>query len=215
MAADWEYSRFDHSERLAAAHSVLVITSFYRGLDTVVDFERLDMNRGEMAIQATGGTPPQSYVELISSLVQAKLPLPEPHRSYVEVRQEIIDIHHSMAVNLRNFARGTAGWDELDETRQKELIKQINRTADIGISNYDKEFNRLAIDNREFAIWASLTETHALGTGLATLTELLNAMTVRSPGGRPRAHLMAITVQRLTSHFLQMTERQKVLSCLD
>src|SRR5271166_1256169 len=95
---------------LAAAHAVLVITAFYQWLDLFTDSEGFDIDRNKVASQAIGGPLPESYVELIEALVQAKLPLPESHRPYKEVREEIIDLYRSMSQGVTRYIHGTIAW---------------------------------------------------------------------------------------------------------
>lgn len=183
-------SRFDRTQRLAAAHAVLIISSYFEALDELADLEQLDLSASEMAVQATGGASPDDYSELLMVLVGARLPMPEPHRLFSAIRDEIMAIYLSMAAHLANFVSGIALSDRLDETQWDMLLTAIAQAGKDAVEYYDRGFQQLAADNAEFAVWANLTQTQALGTGLATVTDLLNEMMTRL-GGRPRARLIA------------------------
>jgi hypothetical protein len=57
------------------------------------------------------------------------------------------------------------------------------------MDRYDAAYRKLAADNREFEVWAGLTERRALDTALAGMSSLLAEMTTRQSGPRSRIHL--------------------------
>jgi hypothetical protein len=195
-AAEWRsgLSRFDRTQRLAAAHAVLVISSYFEALgevDLPVPLERLASGQGEQAAHATGDAVPRSYVQLIEVLVSDRLPMPESHRPYAQTRQEVQRVHARLAERLVAFAKTSGGFDEYEHALRARMATALGGPATLrgALARYDAAFSRLAADNHEFAVWASLTEAHALGASLAGVAELLGAMAARRAGDGPRVRL--------------------------
>ena len=195
-AGEWRsgLSRFDRTQRLAAAHAVLVITGYFDALDDArlpLPFESLAISREQQAAQATGGRVPGSYVGVIELLVSDRLPLPECHQPYAHTRAEVRRVHARIADRLLAFARTLPAFDQLDEAGRIRLSKALTGATMLraAMSRYDDAFRRLAIDNREFAVWAGVTEVRALGASLAGVAELLGAMAAQRPGTGPRKRL--------------------------
>jgi len=187
-------SRFDRTQRLAAAHAVLVISAYFDALDEgdlPVPLDRLDLTREEQAAQATEGRLPSGYVELIEMLASDRLPFPESHRPYEQTRKEVRQVHSRLASRLQSFVQGLAARGALDGGRESRLTQAITGPAifDRALKLYDDAFRRLAADHHEFAVWAGLTEIHALGASLAGVADLLDVMAARRVGDRPRTHL--------------------------
>jgi hypothetical protein len=186
-------SRFARSERLAAAHAVLVVSSYFEALgdaDLPVPAERLALTSAEQAALATGGAVPTGYTGLIEFLLREPLPMPEPHRSYADVRLQLGGCYGRLSSRLLKFISGLAVWDDLSDTARDAVREVIAGLAPVALERYDDGYRRLAVDNREFEVWASLNETHALGAGLSGMSALLAEMSARQPGRRPRTHLM-------------------------
>ena len=195
-AAEWRsgLSRFDRTQRLAAAHAVLVITSYFDALDDAglpLPLESLAVPREQQAAQATGGRVPGSYVELIELLVSDRLPLPECHQPYAQTREEIRRVHARIADRLVAFAQTLTAFDRLDQAQRAAVSSALTGASTLraAMSRYDDAFRRLAIEHHEFAVWAGLTEVRALGASLAGVAELLGAMAAQRPGTGPRKRL--------------------------
>jgi hypothetical protein len=192
--SDWHsgLSRFDRSERLAAAHAVLVISSYFEALaetDLPIAVERLAMSGEEQAALAAGGSVPEGYVEMIEFLIREPLPLPEPHRSYDDVRRRLANCYAKLSDRLVKFVSGLGVWEELDDEGRSRLKEAIRRLPAKALDRYDDGYRFLATDIREFGVWAGLTEIHALGAALSGISSLMSEMTIHPPGERPRAHL--------------------------
>jgi hypothetical protein len=185
-------SRFDRSDRVAAAHSVLVISSYFEALDRAdmaVSVDRLGFSAAEQAALAAGTGVPDGYVDMIELLLREPLPLPEPHRPYASVRSQLLDCYTRLSSRLLRFVSGLAVWDELDERGRRSLEEAIRGVPASALERYDAGYARLAADNREFEVWAGLTEVRALGVALSEMSSMLAGMAARRPGERPRAHL--------------------------
>lgn len=186
-------SRFDRTQRLAAAHAVLVVSSYFEALDKSdlpLTADRLALNAGDKVGQATGRRPPKGHVELIEGLLSDRLPLPEPHVPYPRTREAIGGVYELMSRRLVAFVRGLDAWDGLAGRERNHLLDSLMRMPPRALRTYDEAFRRLATENREFEVWASFTQTHGLGAGLSEVGRLLTEMAARRVGDRPRSHLI-------------------------
>jgi hypothetical protein len=185
-------SRFDRSDRLAAAHAVLVIFSYFEALDQAdmpISVDRLEFSAEEQVALAAGRGVPDGYLDMIELLLREPLPLPEPHRSYADVRAQLLDCYVRLSNRLLRFVSGLAVWNELNEEARRRIEEAIRGMPANALERYDAGYARLATDNREFEVWAGLTEVRALGVTLSQMSSVLTDMTARRPGERPLAHL--------------------------
>ncbi|MEV0400378.1 hypothetical protein [Actinoallomurus sp. NPDC050550] len=186
-------SRFDRTQRLAAAHAVLVVSSYFEALeqaDLPIELDRLELTAAERVATATGGAPARGGAELLEGLVNERLPLPEPHVPYERTRAAITATYELMSRRLTTFIRGVAAWDDLTGPERTRLTRAVMAVPPTALSGYEQAFRRLAADNREFEVWANLTRVDALGAGLSEVGRLLTEMAASRPGDRPRRHLL-------------------------
>jgi hypothetical protein len=192
--SDWRsgLSRFDRSQRLAAAHAILVISSYFEALgdaELPVSAERLGLTGSEQAALAADGAAPDGYAEVIDFLLREHLPIPEPHRTYAEVRSQLRDCYSRLSSRLLKFIAGLAVWDEVDAGARDALAAAVRGVPGRALDRYDDAYRHLAADNQEFGVWAGLTGIHAIGAALSGMSSLLEGMSARPPGQRPRVHL--------------------------
>ena len=193
-AAGWHagLSRFDRSSRLAAAHAVLVVSAYFEALgqaDLPVPVDRLELSDAEKAAMAAGGAVPDGFAAMIELLLRERLPIPEPHRHYADVRQDLRGCYGRMSGRLLRFVSGIAVWEELDHASRLGMEEAIRALPASALERYDAAYASLAADNREFEVWAGLTQAHAVGAALSGMSSMLAGMAARQPGERPRAHL--------------------------
>ncbi|HEV2376806.1 MAG TPA: hypothetical protein VGS19_32110 [Streptosporangiaceae bacterium] len=194
QVAEWYsgLSRFDRSQRLIAAHTVLVVSSYFEALDQTelpVPLERIALSREEQAGLAAESAVPGSYAELLDLLLRSSVPVPQPNRPYTQTQEALASFYNRLSYELTNFVGGLSVWEELNDTQRRQLSAGIEEAAPRALQLYDEAYRNLAADSREFAVWAGLTELHALGTGLTRVSELLTEMAIYRPGDRPLAHL--------------------------
>jgi energy-coupling factor transporter ATP-binding protein EcfA2 len=190
---DWRkgLSRYNRSQRLAAAHAVLVVTSYFETLeasDLPVAFDQLDFTDGEKAAVALGTRIPQGYAETIGFLLKERMPIPETHQSFIDVCRRLENFYSRISSRMVHFISGLAVFDSLDNAQRMSLVSTINDVPARALSRYREAYISLAQDNREFEVWAGLTEVHALGMGLERVHTLLSDMTQKK-GSRPRVNL--------------------------
>ncbi|MDN3351556.1 hypothetical protein [Actinomadura sp. DC4] len=184
-------SRYDRTQRLAAAHAVLVVSSYFETIDRTdlpLVPERLASSAGEKLTH--GGSPPKGYVDLIDGLLSDRLPLPEPHVPYARTREAIEAVYDLMSRRLTTLIRAAPAWESLAGRERTRVLDLVRKMPPQALSAYDDAFRRLATDNREFEVWASFTEAAGLSSGLAEVGRLLGEMAGQRVGDRPRSHLI-------------------------
>ncbi|MGH3377684.1 MAG: NACHT domain-containing protein [Actinoallomurus sp.] len=181
-------SRYDRTQRLAAAHAVLVVSSYFETLDRA----ELPLGPDELTGSAgkeSGGSPPKGYVDLIDGLLSDRLPLPEPHVPYARTREAIEGTYDLMSRRIATLVRAAPAYDSLAGRERARVLETVHGMPPQALTAYDDAFRRLATDNREFEVWAGFTESAGLSAGLMDVGRLLAEMAGRA-GERPRSHLI-------------------------
>jgi hypothetical protein len=188
-------SRFSRSERLFAAHAVLVVSSYFEALGAAqlpVPEVRLAFTAAEQVSLAAGsGTLPGGYVGMIELLAREPLPVPDSSSPFAVVCARLGDCYRRMSDRVLELVAGLPVWAELDAGRRQRMEAVLGEVPAKALEVYEAAYRALAGDNREFAIWAGLAELHAAGSGLSGMEELLGQIAARRPGDRPLAHLLA------------------------
>src|SRR5207244_2248241 len=120
--------------------------------DLPVAAERLALTGAEQAALATGGAVPSGYAGLIEFLLREPLPMPEPHRSYADVRLQLGGCYGRLSARLLKFISGLAVWEDLDDVVRDALREAIAGVPPVALERYDDGYRRLAADNREFGV---------------------------------------------------------------
>ncbi|NUW38922.1 NACHT domain-containing protein [Nonomuraea rhodomycinica] len=194
-------NRFTRTQRLAAAHAVVVVSAYFRALDESelpFDLRRLRLDRGVQSALAAGGAPADGFAELMERLLAARLPMPEPHRPYAETRRAVGAVYRRMSEAVARYVRGLALWDELavdDRIRLPALLAE--GPPERALRRYDDDYRLLALDSPEFGVWSLVTETQALGAGLSRVARLLAELAPPRAGDRPRVHLLRLAASAL------------------
>jgi len=190
---DWRtnVSRITRSERLTAVHAVIVVSSFFEALADgfPVPVELLMVSAPEQAASAPEGKLPDGYVEMVEFLLREPLPLPESHRPYADVCDRLRDCYAKLSDRLVKWMPDLAVWDEFDAERKVALRKAVSSLPIRALDGYVGRYRSLAADNKEFAVWAGMTEVRVSGVGLTGLPSHLADMAIRRPGQRSRSPL--------------------------
>ncbi|MET0491923.1 MAG: ATP-binding protein [Actinoplanes sp.] len=185
------HGRYTRSERLQAAHGILVVTAFFEALDVVVEAAGLtdpELSRDEQITLVAGREPDRSW---LSGLVNAALPVPGPEVSYRRLLSELTDWYAAATERLLQFLRDLQTWD----TRTDDAVGQLPGLA---LERYEESHRRLAAEIPEFAIWTQRTEAQAVGRGLDALAATLLSITSGRALSRHRAALAEVYRAELT-----------------
>jgi energy-coupling factor transporter ATP-binding protein EcfA2 len=180
--------RFGRSERLAAAHAVVVLVAYFDALADVelpFDARELELTSSEQVMLATAaGTPSGRLRALAEVLLRAEVPMPVPQRPYEVTLEALGEYYVRLSDRLLEFVSGLAVYEKLNETRRQNFSRTVSQSVpDRAVARYEESFRRLAAEFPEFAVWASLVDQQAtreeirqLRSGLEDLELALLAM---------------------------------------
>ncbi|AVT35826.1 NACHT domain-containing NTPase [Plantactinospora sp. BB1] len=152
--------RYDRTERLAAAHSVLVVTAYFEALaelDLPISFAELELTRDEQLL-LTGHKIESTVRSPLRALFSSPVPRPAPHEPYGEFRGALRLMYEVVTVRLEGFLPGLAAWERLPPSDRTAFLTSVEPLPEQAIRRYDELFGRLAADFPEVAFWAQLRE---------------------------------------------------------
>ncbi|WP_225846998.1 NACHT domain-containing NTPase [Streptomyces sp. HPF1205] len=175
--------RASRSERLAAAHAVLVVTAYFEELaaaDLPFDWAEARLTRREQL--ALAGGPATAARDFVHALTAAAPPMPAPHVPPEQVRGDLGFWYLRLSGRLERFLRGLALWDGMNHAQRERTRETLRNTATAALDRYEELYARLAGDVPEFAFWTHRTEHQATRaavrealTGVETLLAGLSA----------------------------------------
>ncbi|MCS7476027.1 NACHT domain-containing protein [Umezawaea endophytica] len=178
-------SRHDRTQRLHAAHTMIVLASFFEALDE----SGVPTSTEDLGLKPDGILP-KVPAELLG-LASAPVPLVTPDRPYEANLTALSEYYAGLATGLRSFLTGLAVWDDMDD-RQRGLLDTLH---DLACRRYEENIRRLATDCPEFAFWSSSQDHQAtrvvVRTALAEVERLFATVTVGSPSAVRRTELTA------------------------
>ncbi|RSN14353.1 hypothetical protein DMB42_07490 [Nonomuraea sp. WAC 01424] len=174
---DWR----SRTERIEAAHEILVITSLFEAVDglrlpfTDDDLRLVKRTAGALTPKRRGKL--QDNVRIVLDGLEVP-PCPSPQRPYEDVRADIVTFYERLAHNMLSVLKGVAGWDELTSHGEEQIIMEVGMALPgLALARYEDGYRRLAGDVPEFALWAQMTEHQATRASLAGLERVLAGMT--------------------------------------
>ncbi|MFC6020606.1 NACHT domain-containing protein [Plantactinospora solaniradicis] len=173
-------SRYGRTERLAAAHRVVVVSAFFEALaaaDLPFRFEDLELTGREQAAIAGVRRTDQS---LLGSLFAEGVPTPSPQQPYEQFHAALNGYFTEVAEGLKAFVAGLAAWERLENSRRAAFRAVLRTLPFRALDRYQELFGRLAADFPEVGFWAGLrehagtrAEVREVATALADLERLL------------------------------------------
>jgi hypothetical protein len=187
-------SRFSRSERLAAAHSVVVLAAYFESFDRAglpIELRDLELGKAGQAALATGGS---SESRLAAALLRANVPAPAPQWPFERTLEKLRDFYAQLSEEVSRFLTGLAVWDRLDDTRRDWLRRVlVEELPDRAVARYQEEFRRLAGSFPEFAFWANQIDHQATRAQLERSLAGLERMLAELAAGRePTAQRAAL-----------------------
>ncbi|MFI6494499.1 NACHT domain-containing protein [Streptomyces sp. NPDC050564] len=168
-------TRFERSERMAAAHAVVVLAAYFEVLsETELPCEagELELSSDEQVTLAGGGsTRSQRLGSLAAGLLRAEAPTPVPQRPYEATLEALADFYRRLSGEVTRFVSGLALWDRLDDTRRDHFSRTLtDELPERAVARYENLFRQLALDCPELAFWANLVDHQATRAQLRTLS---------------------------------------------
>ncbi|GIE75209.1 hypothetical protein Aph02nite_11590 [Actinoplanes philippinensis] len=188
-----DQTRYNRSQRLHAAHGVLVVSSFFVSLDDCLEtaglanpaFTRDDQLRF-LAASRSGGS-------WQAHLLDAGIPAPGPDRTGDRLRADLLGWFAARARQMAAHLTGLAAWDAADDRARRAAEALLTGgLPEIAADRYEEVVRRLVQDVPEFGIWLARLESRAVSRGLEGLeSALLRATSHRDPA-RHRAALARV-----------------------
>jgi hypothetical protein len=183
-------ARYDRTQRLAAAHAVVVVTAYFEVLGEL-DLVPKGLLTREDQVWLVDEEPAHPWVE---RLIDAELPIPAPQRPYEDVLNDLAHRYLQLSKDLLELLEGLEFWDRLDSTARDQLRGEAAEVLpERACRRYEEIFRQLATDFPEVACWANLVDHGAtrlaLARGLAGLQERL---TMIASGRTPTDRLAAL-----------------------
>lgn len=207
--------RYDRSQRLQAAHSILVVTAFFEAFDTMVqatDLESPELTRDDQIMLAAGEATDGGW---LAHLIRADIPVPSPERSYVDLLGRLTEWYALVATRFNTYLSGLAVWERATERDRRAVHDLLStRLPALAIERYEQAVRRLAVDIPEFHIWVSRTENQAMGRSLETLESTLLRVTSGRDPDRHRAALATAYRAELTRPSLSGASREVAMPTL-
>ncbi|SDT44226.1 NACHT domain-containing protein [Actinoplanes derwentensis] len=168
-------SRYDRTERLEAAHTVIAVAAFFEALDDAdlpSRFSELIPTRPERLTLAGGGavTLEEQLMESLRSIGDL---LPNPQRSPEKFLQLLHLRYAELGSRVKWFTRGLAHWERLPATDQERFDALLEALPERACRRYEESFRRLVAEFPEVACWAGAREHRATRAALADMEELL------------------------------------------
>ncbi|MEV4115004.1 hypothetical protein [Nonomuraea sp. NPDC049695] len=189
--------RFTRTQRLAAAHAVIVVSAYFEALgEAKLPFTLDKLDRGD---KISHGVPtPERFARLVASLLLERLPTPEPHVPYAGTRLAVERAYLRMSEALTGYVSGLALWDELSVDDQLLLPRMLAEGPPAhALRIYDEDYRSLALDSHEFGVRSLVTEKPPPATALSRVAWLLAELAPPRVGDRPMIHLARMAANLL------------------
>lgn len=178
-------SRFDRTQRIQAAHAVVVITAYFEALEAAglpFPLEELELTKAEQVTLVLDHSPRGGQLgALVSELLDTSIPLPTPQRPREDTVRALRSLYEGLSARLVQFVRGLAAWDGLAGPDQSRFTRVVREIPGAACDRYQVLLTELAVEFPEVAHWANIQDHEAtrhqlreLRTALAGLGEYLH-----------------------------------------
>ncbi|MET8138304.1 hypothetical protein ABZV24_41585 [Streptomyces sp. NPDC005251] len=173
--------RFERTERLAAAHAVVVVAAYSDAMAQArlpFDVRALATSRTDSVRLATGDAPEsRRLAAVVDHLLRSHLPLPSPHEPYESTLTALRDFYDSMAGHMETYVCGLAVWDRLTPSVRQEVRAILrDRVPEAALTFYEEMFRQLAVDFPDVGIWADRVDHRATRTAIRRLEETVTRL---------------------------------------
>ncbi|WP_203791298.1 NACHT domain-containing protein [Paractinoplanes rishiriensis] len=163
------YGRYDRTQRLQAAHTIIATSAFFEALDDV----GLPFDMRAVALTADERRGLTGAGSTVREVLATEPPLPAPHLDHEHFRAELRSGYLVHAVKLLSFVQGLSVGETLDERRWSALAAAL---ADAAGLRYEDLHRRLVAEVPEFALWTAEQRQRDMGTALARMETVLRSL---------------------------------------
>ncbi|MER6784058.1 hypothetical protein ABT330_05260 [Streptomyces sp. NPDC000658] len=178
--------RFERTERLAAAHAVIVVAAYGDAMAQArlpFDVRELATTRSDSVRLATGDAPESRRLAAVADhLLRSRLPLPSPHEPYESTLTALHRFYASMSGHMEAYVCGLEIWDRLTSAARQEVRATLHdHVPDAALSFYEEMFRQLAVDFPDVGIWADRVDHRATRDAVRRLEETVTRLVQGDP----------------------------------
>lgn len=157
-------TRHTRTQRLHAAHAVVVLTAFFEAVQEADLGCRL--------------TPEDQDVVMSYNPWQMALPLPSAGQSYDENLGHVRRLYDELGSRLSGVLANLAFYDGLNDTEKDRLTRLLaGPVPERAVERYEELFRQLAVDCPEIGFWYCLEDGRASRAALARVEDALRGTT--------------------------------------
>jgi hypothetical protein len=147
-------SRFDRTDRIVAAYTVIVLVSFYEAVDEALGPDA-QLTAAEQVALAAGGHLTAEYAEMVAVLVRDPAPVPSPGKPFEVAEAELSGYYDRCATKLVHFLSGLAAFDAADpDMTVANVVGGARR-------RFVEHYRRLGAEIPEFLLWSQMVDGQA------------------------------------------------------
>ncbi|MEU8887844.1 hypothetical protein [Streptomyces sp. NPDC048442] len=153
--------RTERSEKIAAAHAVLVITAYFEVLSEAelpFSVRELELTTGELIAIAGGDREAE---DIVHRLLFAGIPQVGPAQPYELFVRRLVTWYGGIALPMMEFVQGLALWDGLSEEQREQAAVALAGLSSAALNRYEELYARLALEVPEFGFWSDQIEHRA------------------------------------------------------
>ncbi|GAB7045698.1 NACHT domain-containing protein [Catenuloplanes indicus] len=163
------YSRYDRTQRLQAAHTIIVVTAFFEALDDIgLPFDprdlRLTAEERSRILEANDG---------VRHVVAGAVPIPVPHLDHAEFEAALFLWYSHGALNLIEFVRNLRVFENLNGADRRASDRAFAYLPKAAEQRYADLHRRLVVEAPEFGFWTAETRQREIGTALSRIETVL------------------------------------------
>jgi NACHT N-terminal Helical domain 7/AAA domain len=207
--SDVRKSRADRTERLHAAHSVIVLVAFFEA------FDELGIPFTTKSVDLTRQRQLNLHQDSPQGILDAEIPLLSPDLSYEKFLQNTLrGYYDGLALTLMQLITGLAFWDNLTDTeRDRHSTTVKDDLAGKAIRRYEDLLRTLSTDCPEVGLWtksldsrATREEIRSVGLALSRLEKLLVPLQLGDTPTAQRTELSRLYRSALTHPVLKSSD---------
>ncbi|MGW6931391.1 NACHT domain-containing protein [Lentzea sp. NPDC054927] len=167
-------SRYSQSERLHAAHTVIVIVALFEAfkqVDLPFKLKELGLDKDE-----------QHALVGLSSIFNGNGVLPSANRPYAQNLKALADQYEQACREFLKLLKSKTIWARLTDEQRRRTQGVLSALHGSALLRYEELIRKLAVEYQELAYWLQAHENASVSAGLARLEEALARTQV---GGEP------------------------------
>ncbi|WP_457966879.1 hypothetical protein M1E17_09345 [Arthrobacter sp. D1-29] len=150
-------SGIDRTRLLVAAHSILVITSFFDAASLIqvripdADVKLTGKEELQVALRDKAGAKLNNLVDF---LMTSEIPYPKPELAPGQLHGHLGDFYDNLSASLANYCKGLRFWDSLDDRMRRAVERYFEEDVPgLALVGYQDSLRKLASQVHEFEIW--------------------------------------------------------------